>query len=146
MSESKKRKKPRRAVAEATPKGALAALPTGLLAAVISAVVMMAILAGVSLACHDAGTAVKLSGYASLYVPAFIGGFFACRRCNGMPLLCGLLTGGAMMLLTLMMAPLIGEGIGFMKAFLTRLPLIPIAILGGLAATYIPKRRVRRRR
>ena len=51
-----------------------------------------------------------------------------------------------MMLLTLMMAPLIGEGIGFMKAFLTRLPLIPIAILGGLAATYRPKRRVRRRR
>ena len=63
-----------------------------------------------------------------------------------MAMLCGLLTGGAMMLLTLMMAPLIGEGIGFMKAFLTRLPLIPIAILGGLAATYRPKRRVRRRR
>ena len=146
MPESKKRKKPRRASVEATPNRAIGSLPIGLLAAVVSAVVLMAILAGVSLACPDAGTAVKVSGYAALYIPVFIGGFVACRRCNGMAALCGLLVGGTMMLLTLAIAPLAGAGIGFAKAFLTRLPLIPVAILGGLAASYRPKRRARRRR
>lgn len=146
MPESKKRKKPRRAYAEATPNGAFGSLPAGLLATVVSAVVLMAILAGVSLACPDAGTAVKVSGYAALYISAFIGGFVSCRRCNGMAALCGLLVGGVMMLLTLALAPLAGEGIGFTKAFLTRLPLIPTAILGGLAASYRPKRRERRHR
>lgn len=146
MPESKKRKKPRRTTVEATPNGALGALPLGLLVTVAGSVVLMAILAGVSLACPDAGRAVKISGYAALYIPAFIGGFVSCRRCNGMALLCGLLVGGAMMLLTLALAPLAGAGIGFVKSFLTRLPLVPMAVLGGLAATYRPKRRSRRRR
>lgn len=146
MSESKKRKKPRRTAVEATPSGALGALPIGLLVTVASSIVLMAILAGVSLACPDAGLAVKISGYAALYIPAFIGGFVACRKCNGMAALCGLFVGGAMMLLTLALAPLAGAGISFAKAFLTRLPLIPMAILGGLAANYRPKRRARRRR
>ncbi len=84
-------------------------------------------------------------GYAALYVSSIVGGFVSCKRCGGMSLLCGLYTGGALMLITLLISPTVGAGITFARALLTRLPIIPIAVLGGLIASYRPVKRRRRR-
>lgn len=144
MKKTSVKKRPHRAP-EPTPRSALGAAPMGILASSLCAGILILIFAGVALAFPDVTALPGVLGYAALYVSAIVGGFVARKRCGGMILLCGLYTGGATVLITLLISPTVGAGITFARALLTRLPIIPIAVLGGLVASYRPVKKRRRR-
>ena len=144
-----KNNKKRRPVVEATPQGAIKSSLPGTAAALVSALVMTLLGALIALLCPDPGAAARVTGYAVLYLSAFAGGFYAYRRCRAYPLLCGLYTGLSYTALTILLSLLLQideGGLSPALAFLLRAPIVLTAIVGGVAASYSPKRRRKRRR
>ena len=138
-----KNNKKRRPTAEATLQGAIKSALPGMAASLVSALVMMLLGTLIALLCPDPGAAARVAGYVTLYLSAFVGGFYAYRRCRAYPLLCGLYTGLFYTALTLLLSLILrfdGAGLSPALAFLLRLPIIAAAIGGGVAGAYSPKK------
>ena len=144
-----KNNKKRRPTVESTPQGAIKSALPGTAAALVAALVMILIGALIALLCPDPGAAARIVGYAVLYLSAFVGGFYAYRRCRAYPLLCGLYTGLIYTALTIVLSLILRleqGGVSAFLAFLLRLPIVVSAIVGGVSGSYSPKRRRKRRR
>ncbi len=141
--------KKRRQTQEASPRQAIMMSLWGVLAAAVSAAVLMLMASVIAVFCPDPRAVARISGYAILYISAFLGGLYAYRRCGGYALLCGLYSGLYYTALTLILSLSLGfmaSSIGAGLAFLLRLPIVAAAIGGAAAGAYTPKRRRHRRR
>lgn len=134
-------------------KSAKSALPLpiailfGLAAECISAVILALVFSGVSLLFEDTSTAAKYFGFATLYLSALVGGFFAQKRCGGAPFATGIFCGALIFaLITALSFIPFGFSSGWspVVTFLLRLPAVLLAVFGAFLAEYKPKKRRRR--
>ena len=120
----------------------------GLAASLITAVVLALIFACVSLLFKDTSKVVKYFGFATLYVSALVGGFFAQKRSGGVPFVTGLLCGGLLFALISVLSYVLpidfSSGWPPLVSWLLRLPAVALAAFGAYLAEYKPKKRRRR--
>ena len=134
-------------------KSAKSALPlpiamlSGIAAACISAVVLALVFSGVSLLFDDTSAAAKYFGFATLYLSALVGGFFAQKRSGGAPFATGVFSGALIFVLitALSFIPFgFSSGWSPVVTVLLRLPAVLLAVFGAFLAEYKPKKRRRR--
>ena len=127
---------------------AVIAILEGLAASLITAVLLALVFAGVSLLFEDTSTAAKYFGFATLYISALVGGFFAQKRCKGAPFAVGLISGvvlfATVSVLSLVIPFDFSSGWSPLTSWLLRLPVIVLSVAGALLAEYKPKKRRRR--
>ncbi len=141
--------KKRRATVEASPRLAMVMSLWGTVASMIAAFVLILLSAVIALFCPDPRAVARVAGYVILYASAFVGGFYAYRRCRGYALLCGLYTGLYFTALTLLLSlalSFMASTLGPAWAFLLRLPIIAASVGGAAAGSYSPQRRRHRHR
>lgn len=120
----------------------------GLAASLVTAVLLALILAGVSLIFKDTSKMAKYFGFATLYVSALVGGFFAQKRSGGAPFVTGLLCGTLLFALISVLSYIVpmdfSSGWPPLVSWLLRLPAVALAVFGAFLAEYKPKKRRRR--
>lgn len=142
------RTRKRRAKAENGPKRAVWSILYGSAASAVASLVLILLLGTVALCSPDPDVAARIIGYASFYVSAAVGGFFAFKLCGGYAMLCGLCSGAAFTLIVFALS-LFFRPDGAMNAwlaFLIRIPAIAFAVVGAVLAMHRPRKKRHRRR
>ena len=94
----------------------------------------------------DPGKSVLPFGLAALYICSFIAGFAAFKFHKGLPSLTGLLCGAFCTVLSLLIALAIPAGdFSSIILILSRIPIVPISVLGSALASIKRKKRHKRR-
>ena len=111
----------------------------------LASFVALALLAAIALCFEDPLMAARYGACAILFLSAFFCGIVSRGLCRSYTLICGILSGTFLFVLTLALYFAYPKGDNTAYGILMRLALLPMSVLGSLAASYKRQRKHRKK-
>ena len=141
---SKKKARP-----EPSALGAVIAAPKGAAVFTVASLILSLPASLTAYFTPDPGSYVLPCGLAALYISAAVGGFVSYKQHGGLALLTGLFCGLVSIAISLLLSLAIPIGYSMQPSpaavFLTRLPILPISVVGACAASAKRKKKKRKK-